>query len=104
MKVQHKPAKLLKFYHLPNVNPSDIGFVWLDIQCMHEPTLSKTALDYQHRDIRDWLYANIDLNHKEPTEFEILEDCIVVRNGPKKVYRIKAVPAVVRVEDEPETS
>lgn len=94
------PVKLLKFYHLPDVEPSDIGFVWLDVQCLHEPKLSKKALDYQHRDIRDWLYANMDLNTKEPTGFVIEESSILVRNGAKKQYRIKAEKAIVREVNE----
>lgn len=102
MKVIAQPSKLLKFYHIPNVNPSDIGFVWLDVQCLHEPKLSKKAIDYQHRDIRDWLYANMDLNAKEPTGFEIQEDSILVRNGSKKRYVIRCEEAKVREENEDE--
>lgn len=93
-------TKLLKFYHLPNVNPSQIGFVWLDVQAVHEPSLSRKALDYQHQDIKDWLYAHLDLNYKENTSFIIGEDSITVRNGAKRVYIIKAEEAKVINEDE----
>lgn len=99
MKEQPKQVKLLKFYHLPDVNPSEIGFVKFEVECLHNPELSRKALDYQHRDIKDWLYANLDLKHKEETTFHFEGDWIVVYNGPKKRYRIRQEPIKV-YEDE----
>lgn len=89
-------------YHLPNVEPSDIGLVWFAVECLHNPELSRKAFDYQHRNITDWLYAHFDLKHKEQTIFTTTEDAIIVRNGKRRGYKIKSETRIVREQNEDE--
>ncbi len=84
-------------YHVPNIDPTDLGFVWLDIVCLHNPEFSRKAFVQQRQEVKLWL-TNIDLNYKDNVEYSADDEWLYVRTSSRKGYKIRQDPAYVRKE------